>query len=164
MDSLRNFLFALLAATAMLACSSIDCPVLNTVATYYSISKFNGQEVVADTLNDTLYVWIRQSDGNDTLLLNRQVGRSSFQLPISYQHPEDMFVFLVADTAHVWKVDTVWVKKDDYPHFESVDCPARFFHKLTGVRSTHTAIDTIVIDEPSVTFDPTVTNFRIFFK
>ena len=151
-------------AFSVSACSSIDCPVKNTVAVYYDVKQYDEEgELVTDTLKDTLWVWSRRVDGQDTLL-NRLVGNTRFSLPISYQHPEDMFVFLVADTAHVWKVDTVWVKKDDYPHFESVDCPARFFHKLTGVRSTHTAIDTIVINEPSVTFDPTVTNFRIFFK
>lgn len=146
------------------ACSSIDCPVQNTIAVYYKICSFDNGEEVTDTLNDTLYVWTQRSDGKDTLLLNRGVNITSFSLPPSYSHPEDMLVFYVVDTAHVWTLDTVWLKKNDIPHFESVDCSAHFFHELTAVRSTHRGIDTIIINNPSVTYDPTVVNLHIHFK
>ena len=147
------------------ACSSIDCPVQTTVAVNYQVFQYDqlGNEV-ADTLADTLYIWTRRSDGNDTLLFNRGVSTTSFSLPISYQHPEDMLFFLVADTANVWTVDTVWLKKEDIPHFESVDCSAHFFHQLTAVRSSHNIIDTIVISNPSVTYDQDVTHLKIHFK
>jgi hypothetical protein len=147
------------------ACSSINCPVQNTVAVYYAVGYDDELgDRVSETLNDTLWVWTQRSDGTDTLLLNRGTGLQTFQLPISYQHPEDMLVFAIADTADVLTIDTVWIKKDDIPHFESVDCAAHFFHRLTDVRSTHYRIDTIAINNPSVTYDPTVTNFLIRFK
>lgn len=156
------FIFTL--SLCMSACSSIECPVQNTVAVYYAICSYDNGEEVTDTPNDTLYVWTQRKDGEDTLLLNRLVGKTSFSLPPSYSHPEDMLVFYVVDTAHVWTLDTVWIQKNDIPHFESVDCSPHFFHELTAVKSTHRGIDTIFINNPSVTYDPSVVNFHIHFK
>ena len=147
------------------SCSSIDCPVQNTVAVYYAVGYDDELgDRVTETFGDTLWVWTQRSDGTDTLLLNRGTGLQTFQLPVSYQHPEDVLVFAISDTAYVLTVDTVWIKKDDIPHFESVDCAAHFFHRLTDVRSTHNRIDTIAINNPSVTYDQTVTNLLIHFK
>ena len=111
-----------------------------------------------------MWVFTRRSDGTDTLVLNRGIGLKEFTLPVSYQHPEDMLVFLIADTAHIITVDTVWMKKDDIPHFESVDCSAHFFHNITAVRSTHYRIEDIVVKESSVTYNPSVQNLLIRFK
>ena len=108
-------------------------------------------------------MWTRRVDGQDTLL-NRLVGNTRFSLPISYQQPEDTLIFAIRDTSLVFTLDTVWLKKDDIPHFESVDCAAHFFHELTGVRCTHNGIDSLVLHTTSVTYDDGVTNFRIFFK
>lgn len=143
------------------ACSTVDCPVQNTVSTQYNIVDVDG---AALKTADTLWVWTPRSDGSDTLLLNRGIGISAFSLPVSYQHPEDTLVFFVADTLGQMTIDTVWVKKDDIPHFESVDCSAHFFHRLTAVRSSHNGIDTIYINEPSVTYDQTAVHFCIRFK
>lgn len=146
------------------ACSSIDCPSKNTVAVYYSVKKYNAEgELIPDTLKDTLWVWSQRIDGTDTLL-NRLVDKTSFALPISYQHPEDMLVFAIRDKAQMITIDTVWLKKDDIPHFESVDCSAHFFHQLTGIRFTNNGIDSVVINNPSVTYADDVTNIHIFIK
>ncbi len=148
----------------LFACSSIDCPVQNTVAVYYGVKNYDaGGELKTDTLKDTLWVWTRRIDGKDTLL-NSLVGKTAFALPVSYQNPEDTLIFFIADTFSVWTLDTVWLKKDDIPHFESVDCPANYFHNLTAVRSTHNGIDTIILHTPSVTYDESVTNLNIIFK
>lgn len=147
------------------SCSSIDCPVKNTVAVYYAMMKHDADGVlVADTLQDTLWVWTKRSNGSDTLILNSLVGQSAFSLPISHQHPEDMLVFAISDTAHVITLDTLWLAKDDTPHFESVDCAVRFFHQLTGIRSTNHGIDSVVIRIPSVTYADDITNINIFLK
>jgi len=153
------------AVSFLLACSSIECPVQTTVALNYGVycRDASGAEVV-DTLADTLYIWTRRKDGRDTLLMNRGVGLSSFSTTLSYNHPEDTIIMFVTDTFQTWTLDTVWLKKTDIPHFESVDCSAHFFHQLDAVRSTHYGIDTIMIDNPSVTYDTTPTHLRIFFK
>ena len=155
----------LLCCMAFGSCSSIDCPVQNTVAVYYAISDYDDDgNLTPGTLTDTLWVWTKRQDENDTILLNRLVDKSSFALPVSYQSPEDMFVFAVTDTLGSLTVDTLWIRKNDMPHLESVDCPAHFFHELTDTRSTHRRIDTAVISNPSVTYNPDVTNINIVFK
>ena len=146
------------------ACSSIDCPVKNTVAVYYDVSQYDAAgELVADTLTDTLWVWTQRADGKDTLM-NRFIDKSRFSLPISYQHPEDVLIFCIRDTSLTYTLDTVCLKKEDIPHFESVDCAAHYFHEITGVRCTHNGIDSLVLGTTSVTYDDAVTNLRIFFK
>jgi hypothetical protein len=117
-----------------------------------------------DTLTDTLSVWSQRKDGTDTLLYNSGVNKTTLTLPISYQRPEDVLIFRIADTLKSVTLDTVWIKKEDIPHFESVDCAAHFFHTLTDIRSTHRGIDTIYIKNPSVTYDTTVEHIRIRFK
>ena len=136
------------------ACSSIDCPVENTVATNYAIM---------GALADTLYIWTRRADGQDTLL-NRLTGKDSFSLPISYAHPEDTLIFYITDSYHQETLDTVFLKKEDIPHFESVDCAAHFFHHLTAVRSTHYGIDSITIANSHVNYDQSKTHLNIYFK
>lgn len=144
----------------MLACSSIDCPVQNTVATQYAIMGADGK---ATTLADTLYVWSRRADGRDTLL-NRLTGTESFSLPIGYANPEDTLIFYITDSYHQQTLDTVFLKKENIPHFESVDCAAHFFHRLTAVRSTHYGIDSITIANPHVNYDQSYTHLNIFLK
>ena len=145
----------------LFSCSSIDCPVQNTVATRYSICDTEGNEV---SLVDTLWIWTQRSDGKDTLILNRFTGKSAFSLPISYSHPEDVLVFYVSDTTGVQTIDTLWLKKDDIPHFESVDCAAHFFHRLTDVRFTRSRIDSISIVNSRVDYDQTKTHLHVRFK
>ena len=144
----------------LMACSSIDCPVQNTVSVQYAVYDGQGEA----TMDDTLWVFSKRSDGTDTLLLNRGVGISSFSLPVSYAHPEDVLIFFIADTAGVYTLDTLWMKKDDIPHFESVDCSAHFFHRITAVRSTHDGIDSVTIVNPLVDYDTFKTHLRIYFK
>lgn len=157
----KPLLLAVFGVGLFLACSTISCPVQNIVAVNYAIHDADGAET---KLADTLWVWTPRKDGSDTLLLNRGVGLSSFSLPVSYAHPEDTLVFLVADTLERLTLDTVWLKKDDIPHFESVDCSAHYFHNITAVRSTHRGIDTIIINNPSVTYDQTKTHLYLRFK
>ena len=149
------WMLSLLALLLLTACSNIDCPIQTKVAVNYS---------VPDMLKDTLWVWTQRADEQDTLVLSRGVGLTSFSLPISYQSPVDTLVFLIADTNAVWTIDTVFVHKDDIPHFESVDCAAHFFHRLTAVDCTHRGIDSIVINHSSVDYDQTQTHLRIYFK
>ena len=156
---MRKWLFVI-GLAFVVSCSSIDCPVNNVVATRYRFYNTDGDSLI---LMDTLSVTSVRKDGTDTLILNRNVGKASFQLPISYSHPEDILVFNVYNgTMSVW--DTVWVKKDDIPHFESVDCNASFFHKITGIRHTTNFIDSIVINNPTVDYDKTTIHFYIYPK
>ncbi|MCR4604330.1 MAG: alpha amylase [Prevotella sp.] len=145
----------------LFSCSSIDCPVQNTVSTQYLICDADGNET---SLVDTIWVFTEREDTSDTLLLNRLTGKSAFSLPISYSHPEDVLIFIKADTTGNYALDTLWLKKDDIPHFESVDCAAHFFHRLTAVRYSRNGIDSVSIVNPNVDYDQSRTHLHIIFK
>lgn len=151
---------ALIAVVLLVSCSSIDCPVDNVVATRYRFHNTAGDSLI---LKDTLSVTSKRKDGTDTLLLNKLVDKASFSMYISYSHPEDVLVFQFKKGSSI-VTDTVWVKKDDYPHFESVDCNAAFFHTLTAVRNTTNVLDSVVIKNPSVNYDNTTVHFYIYPK
>lgn len=159
---MRRWLFLILAG-CLAACSSIDCPVQTKVETHYYIYDKEGNAL---KLTDTMTVASRRSDGTDTILYNLGIDISDFSLPVSYSHPEDILVFTFSnvnnDSLHA--VDTVWIKKDDIPHFESVDCSAMFFHRLTSIRHTRNYIDSLVITNPSVTYDQTTEHIRLVPK
>lgn len=137
---------------AAVGCSSIECPIQIAVNTVYTVE---------GTLNDTLTIRSKRLNGKDTILYNRGIDLTSFSIPVSYQNPVDTLVF---ETIRLAAIDTVWLEKQDIPHFESVDCSALFFHNITSVRSTHVGIDTIIITNPTVDYDPSNPHLYIRFK
>lgn len=151
---------ALIALTAMTACTSIDCPVENNVATLYKLQKADGTQ---DTLHDTLTVLTRLARGVDTVILNKSVETTSFQLPISYTNAADTFTFVrKSDTREL--IDTVWIEKTNLPQFESVDCKLVYFHDVTSLRHTRNGIDSISVKKGRIDYDSNTENFHIYFK
>ena len=142
------------------ACSSIDCPSENLVLAHYRFHSANGDSLV---LRDSVSVISWAKDGEEITVLNKTTDRASFYLPVSYSHPEDLLVFDFTD-GKVHTYDTVWVKKEDIPHFESVDCNAKFFHRLTSVRNTTHYIDSVVIKNPYVDFNNATVHFYVYPK
>ena len=152
----------LLLVVLMTACSSIDCPVDATVTTQYQIKNSDGTE---HTLSDTMTVTSVRSDGKDTILYNKGIGISKFTLPVSYTHPEDVLVFQFNNSNNNLHItDTLWIKKYDYPHFESVDCNTTYFHTITDVKYTCNYIDSIVINNSSVTYDSQTVHLYLYPK
>ena len=172
MDKRFRQLLICLSLLVIISCSSIDCPVANTVSVQYEVRDKAGKAL---PLTDSLSVVTTRLDGKNILLdittrendqkvlLNRLTGKSSFSLPISYSHPEDILYFCFTDSVKTL-VDTVWIKKDDIPHFESVDCAAAFFHELTDVKHTHHAIDSLVLINTSVDYDVQTVHFYLYPK
>lgn len=149
----------LLLTLLAMACSSIDCPVDSIVSTQYVLCDKSGAELA---LSDSLTIFTHRGDGKDTIL-NSLAGKATFSLQISYSHPEDELFFSFSN-GKVKVTDTVWIKKEDYPHFESVDCNAAFFHTLTGVRHTSHRIDSIVIKNTAVNYDVSIVHFHVYPK
>ena len=147
--------------TIFSACSSIDCPVQNTVVTRYCLLKATG---TADTLSDSLFIRTVKRNGKDSLILNAGIRLTEFKLPISYTSPEDTLYFSLHGSNGIITNDTVWIKKENIPHFESVDCSAAFFHVITAVRYTHNGIDSIVINNSEVNYDPSDEHFHLYIK
>lgn len=164
---MRKIAYFILSAFVLTGCFSIDCPVKNLVYTNYELKKADGKP---DTLNtDSLWIFIKRP-GEDTLTVrvNALTGRTatSFSLDISYTQPEDEFYLVLRDTAknqNEW-VDTFRIKKENYPHFESVDCKAAYFHELTGTITTHHIIDSITIQHSYVDYEVTNTHLYMYLK
>ena len=155
---MRKLLFFFFAVW-LTACSTIDCPLQSSISVQYVVRDKAGKEL---SLKDSLTVISNRQNG-DTVILNRLYQKSSFSLPISYSHPEDILFFHFKDNDTI-VADTVWLKKDDYPHFESVDCNAAFFHEITDVRHTQHYIDSLVLRYRSVNYDQTNIHFRLVPK
>ncbi len=155
---MRKIIPLLLGVIALMGCSSIDCTLNNTVYTHYKLKGNITQ------LSDTLTISTTRLNGTKDTIINKDVDIDSFILPMSYTQPEDVFVFEMRDTV-TKKVylDTVRVKKEDQPHFESLDCKASYFHTITGVETTHNRIDSIVINNKDVNYDATKPHFYIYF-
>lgn len=158
--------FLLLAALAA-ACSSIDCPVNHNVFTRYMLYQPDGKP---DTLDlDTMWVLTTKANGKDSVVLNALCGDNAtgFSLPISHTEPEDKFLVLMRKYGQTegYYFDSIVVKKEDYPHFESVDCQASYFHKITGVRCLGNILDSVVIKNTEVNYDTKTTeHFRIYIN
>ncbi|WP_279056206.1 DUF6452 family protein [Hoylesella timonensis] len=155
---MRRIIFLLSVALGFTACSSIDCPLNNTVVTSY---KLMGSQ---PKLEDTLTIIAARSMGTDTVLLNRAVGIDSFILPISYAQPEDVFFFKITNKDGQMFRDTLRIAKDDQPHFESIDCPPAMFHRLKSVTCTHQTLDSVVINNENVNYDATNPHLYLYFK
>jgi PBP1b-binding outer membrane lipoprotein LpoB len=140
------------------ACSSIDCPLNNSVYTRYKLA---GD---VTTLKDTLTISTNISQGSDSVLINKDVSVDSFSLPVSYERAEDTFFFEIKDTNSVTTLDTVTVAKENKPHFESIDCNPSIFHTITSIKYTHNRIDSIAIINKNVTYDASQAHFHIYFK
>lgn len=142
---------------AMVGCTSLDCPLNNTTYTKYRLM---GN---ITTLKDTMTIYTTKTEGTDSVLINKDVKVDSFILPMSYHQPEDVFYFEIRNQENQVFKDTVTVKKEDFSHFESVDCNPAFFHTITEVKTTHNLIDSIVINNKDVNYDASKPHFYIYF-
>lgn len=140
------------------ACSSIDCPLNNQVAVVY---KLMGD---VSPLADSLTITTVRFDQNDPVILNSVVNVDSFQLPISYNRPEDVLYFRRSNDTGWSITDTVVIEKEDFPHFEAIDCNPSYFHEIKNVRYTRLGIDSIVINKSKVTYDATKSHLFVYFK
>ena len=151
---------AVMALVLVTACSSIDCPLNNTVYTNYKVMK---SDIAPDTLKDTLYVLAARPAMTDSVLINRNLNTTTFKLPISYTNDEDVLFFYIVANGGKSSIDTVRIAKTNTPHFESVDCAPSYFHEITGVSTTHNRIDSVVVKNKTVNYDAK-DNFYIYFK
>lgn len=152
----------MIAGLGLSACSSIDCPLNNRT---YASFKLAGE---VTKLVDTLTVSTPRNIDNpeeDTVLINRLVDTESLSLPMSYQRTEDIYIFtFVQKDTELKTIDTLWVSKENEPHFESVDCNPVMFHTIKDVRFTQRAIDDIKVNYNKVTYNDAKAHFLIYLK
>lgn len=157
---MRQLTVLLATALTVAACTSIDCPVENVVATGCKLVKPDGSQ---DTLRyDTLTITTRDAAGNDTVLLNRSTATMTFSLPVSSGAAADTLTLQLTDTLGNTRSNTLIVAKTDRPHFESVDCAMSHFHTITGVKWTGSDIDSVVINKNNVDYDSSTPHLLIY--
>lgn len=142
------------------ACETNDCPLNNVVySTYgfYAVTEEGESQVrILDTLTVT-------AAGTDSVLVNRLVNGDGVELPVSYSAPTDTLVFQFTDTLRRKREDTIWISKENVPHYESPECPASMFHRVTSVRHTLRLIDSVTIVNPNIDYNVSE-NFKIYFR
>lgn len=161
-EKAKTLVVAMIAGLGLSACSSIDCPLNNRT---YASFKLAGD---VTKLVDTLTVSTPRNIDNpeeDTVLINRLVDTDSLSLPMSYQRTEDVYIFtFVQKDTELKTIDTLWVSKENEPHFESVDCNPVMFHTIKDVRFTQRAIDDIKVNYNKVTYNDAKAHFLIYLK
>ena len=161
-EKAKTLVVAMIAGLGLSACSSIDCPLNNRT---YASFKLAGD---VTKLVDTLTVSTTRNIDNpeeDTVLINRLVDTDSLSLPMSYQRTEDIYIFtFVQKDTELKTIDTLWVSKENEPHFESVDCNPVMFHTIKDVRFTQRAIDDINVNYNKVTYNDAKAHFLIYLK
>lgn len=161
-EKAKTLVVAMIAGLGLSACSSIDCPLNNRT---YASFKLAGD---VTKLVDTLTVSTPRNVDNpeeDTVLINRLVDTDSLSLPMSYQRTEDIYIFtFVQKDTELKTIDTLWVSKENEPHFESVDCNPVMFHTIKDVRFTQRAIDDIKVNYNKVTYNDAKAHFLIYLK
>lgn len=161
-EKAKALVVAMIAGLGLSACSSIDCPLNNRT---YASFKLAGD---VTKLVDTLTVSTPRNIDNpeeDTVLINRLVDTDSLSLPMSYQRTEDIYIFtFVQKDTELKTIDTLWVSKENEPHFESVDCNPVMFHTIKDVRFTQRAIDYIKVNYNKVTYNDAKAHFLIYLK
>lgn len=100
---MRRLLYLLIGVATLAACSTIDCPLNNTVYAKYVLRG------PVTTLPDMLTISTMISGDSDSVLINQQENTDSFSLPMSYNRPEDVLVMQtnnLFDTIKVEKTNT----------------------------------------------------------
>lgn len=142
---------ALLTLTIASCENGTDCNINNIS---YNRIQLYGANILEDTISqkysyqDTLTVKLI-INGNDSIIVNKLVGASDLQLPVSYTHECDTLVFEYSGNLD----DTLYVEHSNIPFFISTDCGMAMYHHITGVRHTNTMIDSAAIKEPFIDFD-----------
>lgn len=160
---LPNLCISALATGLLLtACSSIDCPLNNKV---YAMVRFTGDGTWHE---DTLSIWsplTEDTAGEDTVLVNRLVGKDSIAIPMSYVRNTDTYVIcrMEKDT-QTRTEDTIRVRKESRPHMQSVDCNPAFFHTIHDVRFTTYGIENVTITNNNVSYNDAQAHLLIRFK
>lgn len=143
----RGLLYIASIVLLLAACESYDCTLYNHVGCYGAFY----QDSASVSFDDTLTITAGKSG---PVLLNKSVGTSRIDLPMSYWQDEDTLVLTVKGMNYLFQ-DTIWISKSNQVHYESPDCPTTLFHTILGVRSTHEFIDSINVIRSSVNYEQT---------
>ncbi len=154
----------------LISCDDISCPLESTVEChigFYAEAEPDGEGNIIPGIKigigDTLTICAVRPNAEDTILVNRLVGKGSVDLPVSYYASEDIIVFAFTDTLSRTAHDTLWYQKDNVAHWDDPGCPLHYWHNITSLRFTRHLIDTVFINNSSINYG-SQENFQICFR
>ena len=159
----KGIAYSLLGCTVLLSvvgCELTDCPINNVVYSTYGFYAVTDEGETSIRILDTLTV---TAAGTDSILVNRLMNGNGIELPVSYSAPADTLIFHFTDTLGRTREDTVWIEKENIPHYESPDCPTAMFHHVTRARCTTRLMDSVTIVNPNINYNVSE-NFKIYFR
>lgn len=168
---MKYILYIIFVGVLISSCSSIDCSINGRVLCHYSVQNAQGEDVsFAYPLSVTLH---RTQIDSDTDYINNMSNVSNFDLPMSHIADTDEIILtlsipqtvIIDDTTEVTQTyyisDIVKISKTNIPLFESVDCPPRYNHTITGVSSSNNFIESVIVNNQSVSKDVSSPNILI---
>lgn len=160
LKGIARMLAGMAACAAVAACESTECPINNVVYSTYGFYAMGEDGESSVRIIDTLTI---TAAGTDSVLANRMMNINGVELPVSYSRATDTLVFHFTDTLSRTRRDTIWVDKENIPHYESPMCPTAMFHHVTSVRCTRLLIDSVTIANPNINYNVSE-NFKIYFR
>ena len=137
---LRSISAFMVLALGLASCSVQPCfedidPLMNTLL----LKNGTGETAKADSLK------IRVITPNDTIVFVDAKLVSDFSLPLDPSKDYSLFLITlngVSDTAEIFYTR--------HPHLVSPECGYTFINNITGLKTTHNIIDTLIIENKSV--------------
>ena len=129
----------------MVACSSEDCPINNTVMGKMAFYSSYGEPV---SFVGALTVRVARPQG-DSVVLNKKANTSNLLFPLSYAHAVDTLILDYDGTL----CDSIYIGHVNTPTLVSVDCGVAMYHTITSVSSTHYLIDSLILKSSDVDYD-----------
>ena len=137
---LRSITAVMVLALGLASCSVQPCfedidPLMNTLL----LKNGTGETAKADSLK------IISISPTDTIVFVDARSVSEFSLPLDPAKDYSLFLITlngVSDTAEIFYTR--------HPHLVSPECGYTFISKITGLKTTHNIIDTLIIENKSV--------------
>ena len=148
-----------------LSCTEVECPIDSVVVMTCGIYDADSKEKYE--LRETLTV---TPFGKDTVLLNSATGIQDFVFPLRIIESCDTILFHFIAHKVLIATDTLFISHENIPHFEAVECPTTYFHKLTNITfsndcglSSRVKIDSVDIVRDLVDYYD-VENIQIYLR
>lgn len=160
---IRLFLILLTVSIAMniqTSCSEeSDCSIAGRPMINCTLYRMEDNQVVNDTL-DSLTV---TALGTDSILINNQKKVHTLMLPLRYSSDSTIFIFHYAYVSDPDLCDTVYIKQDNTPYFESMDCGYSMRQSILGIGHSEEELDSIYVSNKQANTDGTE-NLKLFYR
>ena len=93
--------------------------------------------------NDTLDSLTVTALGTDSIIINNQKKVHTLSLPLRFTSDSTVFIFYYAYREDPTLCDTVYIKQDNTPYFESMDCGYSMKQSILGLGHSEVELDSI---------------------